>query len=153
MTCVYVSLLLNKTFPQQLVTSFGFTLPIMSCVIHISSNWLAHLRCSRSNCVDFSCWSWDTCIWSLEAAILEFPLPLDGLVQHFNQPHCIAGPQDNMAVEMSTSWDIRTSGLVWRSPNSIFHLRFGRTAFLIFHWNACPENIGIAFEVSFLLSL
>jgi len=100
-----------------------FPLPVSSRLVvqHCYySQWIAGSRkhrYSRRNFVAIMCISWDIRISSLEAAILDFPLPVSSrlVIQHSDYFQWIAGPQKhkysrwNFAAILCPSWDIRIS--------------------------------------------
>jgi len=82
-------------------------------------------RYSRWNFVVILCTSWDISIRSLEAAILNFPLPVSSrlTVEHGQLLCLIVGPRKhrysrwNFVAILCASWDIRSRSLVAANLN------------------------------------
>ena len=87
--------------------------------------WTQKHRYSRRNFVDISSGSEDTCIWSLQAAILDYPLPV-WLHRFWSSPVEMLDPKNvGLAVGISLTSCLEAeihAFEVWRPPSWIFPL-------------------------------
>jgi len=118
----FVLKLLNIIYIRNITVTFSTShMVIQHCHYSYWIAWPRKHRYSRWNFIPVRFTNWDICIWSLENAVLDFPLRVSSnfVIQYCHYRYWIAaGPWKyrysrwNFEAILFTSWDIRICSLM-----------------------------------------